>query len=341
VLNQVLTNMNTSAPPPGSPDLPHLHAAAGLGASATVTTQVVDLPLPQGGALRGTWFEPPTPARAVALVAPATGVPQRFYGAFARWLAAEGYAVLTVDYRGLAQSRQAAPDRRPGASMRDWMQGDLPLALRHVLARAAQGPGPRLPTLWVGHSLGGHALTLQPQLGELDAVLCVGAQLPAFAHWPGWWGRWGAALFFKRWLPWVVGLCGHLPRWALGGGEALPAAAALDWSRWGQMPNYFASDPNLADAYVPERFRGVAHLYCVSDDWVFGPEPAVRALVDAFATAPGSASLLRISPQALGLRQLGHFAPFGRQVGERLWPLMLRRLEAATPALQARAMPAA
>ena len=272
-------------------------------------------------------------------MAPATGVPQRFYAAFARWLAAEGYAVLTVDYRGLAQSRDAAPERRPGASMRDWMQGDLPLALRHVLARAARGQsaGARLPTLWVGHSLGGHALTLQPQLGELDAVLCVGAQLPAFVRWPGWWGRWGAALFFKHWLPAVVGTVGHLPSWALGGGEALPAAAAMDWSRWGQMPNYFASDPALADAYVPERFRGVAHLYCVSDDWVFGPEPAVQALVDAFATAPGAASLLRISPQQVGLAHLGHFAPFSRRAGERLWPLMLRRLEAATPALQPRA----
>lgn len=324
--------MHTAA----SPNLPHLHAAMGLAAPpAKPAERPVQLPLPDGGALQGMWFEPVAAARAVALVAPATGVPQRFYAAFARWLSAQGYAVLTLDYRGLAQSRQAGPIQAPGASMRDWMLLDLDAALTSALVRAEQVAGARLPLLWVGHSLGGHALTLQPRLAEVDAVLCVGAQLPAAHRWPAGYARWGAAFFFKRWLPWIVGRLGHLPSWALGGGEPLPAAAAMDWSRWGQMPNYFASDPALAHAYQPGAFKGVAHFWCVRDDWVFGPEPAVQALVDAFDSAPGRAELRRLSPEAVGLRRLGHFAPFSRRVGARVWPKLLAELEAAVPALQA------
>ncbi len=321
---------------PGSPELQHLHAALGLSDPPAAHTEAAGaLPLPGGGGLSAVWFEPIGSARAVALIAPATGVPQRFYAAFARWLCAQGYAVLTFDYRGLAQSRDTVPKQLPlGASMRDWMQGDLPLAVQAVQARAQRLPGARLPVLWVGHSLGGHALTLQPSLGDIDAALCVGSQLPAADRWPAGHRRWGAAFFFKTWLPLMVRMHGHLPSWALGGGEALPGAAALDWSRWGQMPNYLASDPDLADCYRPGAWRGVAHFWCVSDDWVFGPEPAVQALVDAFAASPGQAALKRVSPQAVGLRRLGHFAPFSRRAGERLWPLLLSQLEAAVPALR-------
>ena len=73
-----------------------------------------------------------------------------------------------------------------------------------------------------------------------------------------------------------------------------------------------------------------------SDDWVFGPERAVQALVDAFASAPGRAELRRLHPRDIGQRRVGHFAPFARHVGERLWPSWFDELEAAVPALRAR-----
>lgn len=316
-----------------SPNLAHLHAALGLPDEAPPPHELslaLDIGAPHPLAAR--WFEPPQGAHAVALMAPATGVPQRFYAALARWLALRGYAVLTLDYAGIAGSRAAAP---LGASMRDWMQRDLVAAHQAVRERAQRAPQ-RLPTLWIGHSLGGHALTLQPALQDVDAALLVGGQLPAFQRWAAGLPRWGARFFFRRYVPALVRLTGRLPGWALGGGESLPAAAALDWSHWGQLPNYLASDPTLADAYRPQALRGVVHAWCVADDWVFGPEPAVQALVDAFAGSSGRATLQRIAPAQIGLRRLGHFAPFSRKVGDRLWSRWFDTLEAEVPALRRR-----
>ena len=203
-------------------------------------------------------------------------------------------------------------------------------------AAAANYPaGERLPLLWIGHSLGGHALALLDGIEALDAAVCVGSQLPAARRWPSVWDRLGARLFFQAWLPAWVGLTGRLPAQALGGGLSLPGPAARDWSRWGQMPDYFLSDPTLQDRRRTQRFRGVAQFWCVTDDRVFAPEPAVQALVDAFAGSPGRAELRRLDPADVGLRRLGHFGAFKPAVGERgLWALLLDRIEAAVPALQ-------
>jgi predicted alpha/beta hydrolase len=323
--------MTSNPLPAGSPNLRHLHAALGLDEDPHTEPPVgrpLRLHTQDGFELEARWFEPAGPARAVALMAPATGVPQRFYAPFAQWLSQRGYAVLTLDYRGMGASAEA-----PQASMRDWMLRDLPAGLDEVLARAEQIDR-RLPVVWLGHSLGGHALPLQARLHEVDAALAVGAQLPAFKRWPTGHGRIGAWLFFKAWLPLWVGLTGRLPGWTFGGGPALPGPAAMDWSRWGSLPDYYRSDPSMAEHLHATRWRGVAQLWCIGDDWIFGPEPAVRALQRAFDGAPGRADLLHLHPHEVGARRLGHFGVFRRQQGERVWPSWLQRLEDAVPALR-------
>lgn len=339
--------MDTRAIPPwqawssplGSPELNQLHAAIGLDDAADAPERLLVLQAADGMRLAARVVEPPGgDARAVALLAPATGVPQRFYRPFARWLSERGYAVISLDYRGLAESRCPAGGSAM-ASMRDWMLLDLPALLQAARRRAsAAGPaGERLPLLWVGHSLGGHALALLDGIEALDAVVCIGSQLPAAQRWPAGRERLGARLFFQAWLPLWVRLTGRLPALALGGGLSLPGPAALDWSRWGQMANYFLSDPALQAQRRTQRFRGVAQFWCVSDDRVFAPEPVVQALVDAFADSPGRAELLRLDPAEIGLRQLGHFGAFKPALGERrLWPMLLARIEAAVPRLRSR-----
>lgn len=307
------------------------HDPAPTGAAAS---HELRLRTDDGAELAVTAHEPTGAARAVALVAPATAVPRQFYRPFAQWLASRGYAVLTFDYRGIAGSRVAGPSQAT-ISMRDWMQRDLPAALAAARHRASRGPhaSSRLPILWVGHSLGGHALAQLPGIEQVDAAIGVAAQLPSYAHWPSAVQRLGARLFFNLWVPGLVKAFGRLPGWALGGGEDLPAAAALDWCRWGRMDNYFASDPQVA--LTSGRWQGRAHFWCISDDWIFGPHGAVAALQRTFDGAAGQAELHRMSPADLGLRRLGHFGPFRRSAGPKVWPIWLERIEAATPALRA------
>ncbi len=290
-----------------------------------------------GRLLAARWFEPPQqPARAVAVVNAATGVPQRFYRHFAAWLAQRGYAVLTYDYRGIGQSRQG-PLRAEPARMRDWALLDMPAALAEA-ARHRQGragcEGRALPLLLVGHSFGGNAIGLADGFEAADALLGVAAQSGDWRHWPGR-HRWVTHAFFHALLPAAAHLLGKAPGWVLGGsGAGLPKGVALDWARWGRRRGYLFTDPDLA-AHMPRdrQFCGPAHLWHISDDRTYGPAAAVDALAAQFSAArverPGlDAAALRSGP-------VGHFGAFRPEPGRRIWPQWLERIESATPALRA------
>ena len=141
-----------------TPSLTHAAPArAGLQrreAAAQSTALVAD----DGRHLAATWHEPPTGAvRAVAVMHAATGVPRGYYRAFADWLATQGYAVLTYDYRGMGGSRRG-PIREERASMRDWAVFDMSAAHAAADARRRAGTPDELPLLLMGHSFGGNSL---------------------------------------------------------------------------------------------------------------------------------------------------------------------------------------
>jgi predicted alpha/beta hydrolase len=82
-----------------------------------------------GYELAATAFVPSRPLRAAVVLNSATAVPRRIYRGFATYLAQRDFAVLTYDYRGVADSR---PPKLAGfpARMRDWVRS-MP-ALRSI-----------------------------------------------------------------------------------------------------------------------------------------------------------------------------------------------------------------
>ena len=58
-----------------------------------------------GERLAGRLYRPVLEPLGAVLVVPAIGICQDFYEAFACWLAGQGYAVFTFDYRGSGFSR--------------------------------------------------------------------------------------------------------------------------------------------------------------------------------------------------------------------------------------------
>jgi predicted alpha/beta hydrolase len=289
-----------------------------------------------GRLLAARWFEPAhAPARAVAVVNAATGVPQRFYRHFAAWLAQRGYAVLTYDYRGIGDSRQG-PLRAEPARMRDWALLDMPAALAEAARRRRAAPSRRgagdLPLLLVGHSFGGHAIGLADGFEQADALLGVAAQSGDWRHWPGP-HRWLTHAFFHALLPAAAHLMGKAPGWVMGGsGAGLPKGVALDWARWARRRGYLFTDPDLAAHLTRYRqFRGPAHLWHISDDPTYAPAAAVDALAAQFSAA-------RIERPGLDAAafngRVGHFGAFRAEPGRRIWPQWLERIESATPALR-------
>lgn len=281
-----------------------------------------------GRHLAATWHEPPAgPARAVAVVSSAAGVPRGYYRAFAGWLAARGAAVLTYDYRGIGGSRRG-PLRAETANMADWAVLDMSAALSAAEARRGTLG---LPLLLVGHSFGGGGIGLASGVERADAILAVASQLGESRLFPGPY-RWLAAGFLRGWIPAVVAVAGHLPGPALGpGAMALPPGVARQWSRWSGTRGWAYGDPTLRRHRSASAVVAPVHLWNVSDDLTYAPPRAVDALAAQFRNAPVQRHTA--TPADAGLRRLGHFGAFRREAGVRLWSRLMAPLEQASPAL--------
>lgn len=177
------------------------------------------------------------------IMAGATGVQQRFYRRFALHACAQGFNVLTLDYRGVGES---APKTLKGFEMSylDWGFRDLAAAVDFM-------DDGRTPLFWVGHSFGGHALGLLPNHRKITAAYCFGTG----AGWAGWMPRLEALKVRFLWrciLPLIVARKGYMAWSLLGMGDDLPLGVYQDWKRWCAYPHYFFDDPSM---------ESVARLY--------------------------------------------------------------------------------
>ena len=100
-----------------------------------------------GFALGGELHLPDGAPRACALIAGAMAVRMRFYSPFAQFLAGQGIAALTLDYRGVGASRPQGSLKGFVAHFHEWAEKDL-AAGADLLGQRFPG----LPLFWIGHS---------------------------------------------------------------------------------------------------------------------------------------------------------------------------------------------
>ena len=291
-------------------------------------------PLPvaarDGHPLAADLFTPESSPDAAVLIAPAMGVPRRFYAPFAAHLAGAGLAALTLDLRGTGGSRRGRL-RGFEASLHGWGELDLAGA---VDALAARFPGK--PLLWVGHSAGGQLLGLVDDR-RLAAALLVGAQS---GHWRLWRG-FGRAVMAALWwvaIPAVVKVVGYLPLSRLSRGEDVPAGVALEWAAWGRHRDYILSYAGARGGMGFARFSGPIRSYAVADDR-YAPPAAVEALLEAFSRARGE--LRVVTPGEVGVARLGHFGFFRPRHEPTLWAEAAAWLRTAAAAPRSPAVSAA
>lgn len=213
------------------------------------------------------------------IMAGATGVQQRFYRRFAQHACAQGFNVLTLDYRGIGES---APRSLRGFEMSylDWGFRDLAAAVEYLDDGST-------PLFWVGHSFGGHALGLLPNHHRITATYCFGTG----AGWTGWMPKLEALRVRLLWsciLPLIVAHKGYMAWSLLGMGDDLPLGVYKDWRRWCAHPHYFFDDPamaRVAGLYAEVRMPCI-FANAVDDPWA---PPASR---DAFIKGYRNAQLL-------------------------------------------------
>lgn len=269
-----------------------------------------------GVSLGATVYGPRSEARAVVVIQAGTAIPQTHYRAFAEHLAAQGCVAITYDYRGIGESRPASLVSYD-ASMLDWALRDA----RAVLAWAERG-FPGSPRFVVGHSFGGQTIGLLDELGEVDGVVLVAAQLGFYGHWPLP-ERLTMALMWHVAVPVATKAAGYYPG-ALGlGGVDLPAGVAREWARWCTSPGYLTDHDRAAHERFA-RFDRPTLMFSFTDDH-YAPRPAVEAFVRELRSAPLTHE--RIDPRAEGLPRIGHFG-FFRDRSRHLWPRVDRFIDA-------------
>lgn len=182
------------------------------------------------------------------LIAPALGVPRRFYQPFAQFLADEGYDVLSIDYRGIGESGR---DGDVGSiRLADWGRLDVDAALRWLWENS-QAPRRVL----VGHSLGGQLPGLTPESEGLAALVLVGASCPDPRLYPLL-PRLRMLLLWRVLTPLLSRNRPYFPARRIGFSSVdVPAGAMRDWARWG-LSSDCLFDPRSSRATRPRRSTG-------------------------------------------------------------------------------------
>ncbi|ALE07563.1 hypothetical protein AL755_04755 [Arthrobacter sp. ERGS1:01] len=265
--------------------------------------------VPDGVARRGT-----------VVIASATAVKAGYYSRYAAFLAANGYAAITFDYRGIGASRGGS---LRGQQMRwyDWGRLDIDAVLAWALEHADGRP-----VHFVGHSYGGFGVGLAGNAAGVSRILTVGAQHAywrdlRFRHQLGHWGRCLVS------VP-LVALFGYFPCERLGVMEDLPRGVALDWAR--SRKDFTAAATGDVLAELRARQHAVtAPILAVAptDDSYATPAAMERAL----RYTPNSKSrILRLRPEQYGETSLGHFALFHSRFRHTFWEQSLAWLRDGT-----------
>ena len=271
------------------------------------------------------------PTRPVVIINAATSVRCRHYSRFADYLFANGFDVITYDYRGIGESRRGSL-RGFKASWSDWGSLDF-----EAILQRAQREFPGQPIDVVGHSFGGCAAGLGASGAVIRRLVTVGAQ---FAYWRDYAasGRWRMVGKWHVLMPLVTALFGYFPGKRLGWLEDTPAGVVRDWST--PTPSYETRPSarvlgELAFARVTAQVLAIS----ITDD-PFGTVPAIERLLSYFASS--ERTHLRIAPDDIGEKQVGHFAFFRSEYEDRLWPIALAWLKhgALTPGTPGRRMTA-
>ncbi|VVO65329.1 alpha/beta fold hydrolase [Pseudomonas fluorescens] len=270
-----------------------------------------------------TWrHTPQAPARPVVIINAATSVRCRHYSRFADYLFANGFDVITYDYRGIGESRPASL-KDLDASWTDWGALDF-----EAMLKRAEREFPGQPIDVVGHSFGGCAAGLGASGHIIRRMVTVGAQ---FAYWRDYAPahRWR---MFGKWhvvMPLMTMFHGYFPGKRFGWLEDTPAGVVRDWTtptaRYETRPS--GRRLHRGTGRLPfERVSAKILAISISDD-PYGTISAIERLLGYFTDS--TSTHLRIAPEDIGEAEVGHFAFFRSAYQATLWPIALSWLQNA------------
>jgi len=274
-----------------------------------------------GFPLSATRFAPSGKPRAVVVLSAAMGVKQNFYFPFARFLAEQGFAVLTFDYRGSGASvpeKHKRSLRGLKANLITWAEQDYNAAL--LAAKAWQRD---VPLLVVGHSLGCQLPGLLPDNHLIDGILTV-------ACGSGYWRDNTPQLKRYVWFMWYFAvpvftrLFGYFPGKRLRMVGDLPKGVIYQWAQWCKTPHYVVDRTGKPIRKGYDGIRVPMLALSFTDD-----EMMSRRSIDSLHDIYRNAQVERryIAPKEVQAKRIGHFGFYREEFKETLWRHALEWME--------------
>ncbi len=267
-----------------------------------------------GFALAATTYGDPVTCRAGVLIAPAMGVEQHYYAAFAQHLVQLGYWVVSFDYRGMGASRPAQfKHSLKGfeADVRMWAERDCAAMVAHM---SAQLQDKRV--LWVGHSLGGQIFGLVPNREQVSAMVTVAAG-------SGYWLENTLRLRLIVWWLWffvvplALPLFGYFPGRTLKKVGDLPRGVMQQWRAWCLNREYLIGcEGEAVRQYFAQVTTPILSLSFTDDELMSARN--IESLHGFYSGA--SRQMQRITPHDVGEKHIGHFGFFRKRFAATLWP---------------------
>ena len=248
---------------------------------------------------------------AATLIAPATGVPARFYRSFARALTQASITAFVFDYRGIGESLRGHV-KDSDARKQDWGQLDMPAALDELARRA-----PGVPLTLVGHSAGGQLVGLMDNVARLERIVQV-ASSSGYMGAMGWRYRVLGRLLLCAYGSLSVRALGYgATRW-VGWGEDLPSGVLRQWAEWCSTPGYLES--SFGDSIEQHWFDEIRCplLNLSAEDDPIATQANVSDILRLFPNA--GIERRRLDPHGAGVGKIGHI-DFFRSRCAPLWPL--------------------
>ncbi|NHQ87467.1 alpha/beta fold hydrolase [Iodobacter sp. HSC-16F04] len=273
--------------------------------------QIHTLMTGRGSEITALFFYPQSAAKAAILIVPAMGVSQSYYAPLASWLAEQGFLVASFDYTGMGLSAQGDL-RQLEVDILDWARFDCDTMLS-TMTQAGR------PLYWLGHSLGGQLLGLVPGPERITKAITI-------ASGSGYWLENSLSLRWKVWWLWFVlvpvllPVCGYFPGKRLRKVGNLPRGVMQQWRRWCLHPDYMLGVEGEA---VKQQFaaftRDITALSFTDDELMSAHN--TNSLQSFYQNASQSAK--RLSPQDIGVKQIGHFGFFKPRFADSLWQVHL------------------
>ena len=268
-----------------------------------------------GKKLVSRFYEPDGENNGSILIVPAMGTTQNFYYAFAKWLAMQGFTVVTFDYRGTGLSYSGSL-RGYKANILDWASLDC-AAMIDSISRHTPGK----PLYWIGHSLGGQIIPFVPNCNMISKFITI-------ASGSGYWRENTASLKYRVIWLWYVAvplatmIFDYFPGKKLHKVGNLPKGVMLQWRTWCLNPGYASGVvPNARNLYAS--IRVAITSFSFTDD-EFMSATSIQSLHDLYINS--EKKMLRIDPQDCDVKRIGHFGFFKPIFENTLWVDVIREL---------------